>query len=43
MQDLYDWVNPRNQKHSPMISEGTYKLIMDNADVGEKMGMVEVI
>ncbi|XP_064607569.1 ribonucleoside-diphosphate reductase large subunit-like [Liolophura sinensis] len=32
MTDLFNWVNPKTGKHSPMISEETYKIIMDNAD-----------
>ena len=33
MQDLYDYVNPKNGRHCPMISEETNKIIQDNADV----------
>lgn len=32
VQDLYSYVNPKNGKHSPMISDYTYKVIMDHAD-----------
>ncbi|WFD32960.1 ribonucleoside-diphosphate reductase [Malassezia sp. CBS 17886] len=32
IQDLYEYVNPRTQKPSPMISEETYKAVMDNRD-----------
>lgn len=32
VQDLYNYVNPKNGKHSPMISDYTYKVIMDHAD-----------
>lgn len=34
MDDLYNWVNPKTGKHSPMISPDIYKIIKDNADVG---------
>ena len=30
--DLYEYVNPRTGKHSPMISNETYKVVMDNKD-----------
>lgn len=30
--DLYTYVNPKNNKDSPMISEGTYKVIQANAE-----------
>lgn len=33
MQDLHDYVNPKNGRHCPMISEETNKIIQDNADV----------
>ena len=33
MQDLYDYVNPRNGKHSPLISKRTFDIIMQNKDV----------
>ena len=33
MEDLYNWINPKTKKHSPMISEKTYKIITKNADV----------
>lgn len=32
MSDLYHWINPKTGKHSPMISEETYNIIMKNAD-----------
>lgn len=32
MTDLYNYVNPKNGKHSPLISKETYDLIMENAD-----------
>ncbi|KDN52051.1 putative RNR1-ribonucleoside-diphosphate reductase large subunit [Tilletiaria anomala UBC 951] len=32
IQDLYDYVNPKNNKHSPMISKQTYDDIMANRD-----------
>ncbi|PWN21904.1 putative RNR1-ribonucleoside-diphosphate reductase large subunit [Microstroma glucosiphilum] len=30
--DLYEYVNPKNGKHSPMISKGTYDSIMKNKE-----------
>jgi len=30
--DLYNWVNPKTQKRSPMISDKIYNIIKDNAD-----------
>ena len=33
MTDLYNYVNPKNGKHSLLISKETYDLIMENADV----------
>lgn len=32
MNDLYHWINPKTGKHSPMISENTLKIIMENCD-----------
>lgn len=32
MDDLYNYVNPRNKKPSPMLSKETYDIIMANAD-----------
>ncbi|CAK8683535.1 unnamed protein product [Clavelina lepadiformis] len=32
MHDLYDYVNPRNKKHSPLISKKTYDIIMANKE-----------
>lgn len=32
VQDLYDYVNPKNGKHSPMISDETYGAVMANKD-----------
>ena len=32
MDDLYKYINPRNKKHSPMISKATHELIMKHAD-----------
>lgn len=32
IQDLHDYVNPKTRKPAPMISEQTYKTIMDNAE-----------
>ena len=36
MTDLYKYVNPRNGKHSPLISKETHEIIMNNADVSAK-------
>ena len=36
MTDLYNYVNPKNGKHSPLISKETHEIIMNNADVSEK-------
>ncbi|KAI0242244.1 ribonucleotide-diphosphate reductase subunit rnr1 [Massospora cicadina] len=33
VESLYKYVNPKNNRPSPMISEATYKIIMANADV----------
>ena len=33
MKDLYEHVNPRNRKPSPLISKETYDIIMKNEDV----------
>lgn len=33
MRDLYDYVNPRNSKKSPLISDEVMKVINDNADL----------
>lgn len=32
MDDLYNWINPKTKKHSPMISEEVHKIIMENAE-----------
>ncbi|MFO7744113.1 MAG: ribonucleoside-diphosphate reductase subunit alpha [Psychroflexus sp.] len=32
MTDLYEYVNPRNNKKSPLIDDGVYKIINDNKD-----------
>ncbi|WFD25021.1 ribonucleoside-diphosphate reductase [Malassezia equina] len=32
VQDLYDYVNPKTKKHSPMISKETYEAVMKNRD-----------
>ncbi|XP_071489647.1 ribonucleoside-diphosphate reductase large subunit-like [Diadema antillarum] len=32
MKDLYEYVNPRNGLHSPLISRETFDIIMENAD-----------
>lgn len=33
MADLYEWINPKTNKHSPMISKATYDLIKENSEV----------
>ena len=33
MDDLYNWVNPKTKKHSPMISKETHTIILNNAEV----------
>lgn len=33
MTALYEHVNPRNKKHSPLISKATHEIIMKNADI----------
>ena len=33
MTDLYNWINPKTLKHSPMISKQTYDLIKENSEV----------
>ncbi|KAJ3215158.1 hypothetical protein HK099_006497 [Clydaea vesicula] len=30
--DLYHWINPKTQKHSPMISDETYNIIIEHQD-----------
>ena len=35
MTDLYEYVNPKNGKHSPLISKEIYEIIMANADVSD--------
>ncbi|XP_059179280.1 ribonucleoside-diphosphate reductase large subunit-like [Physella acuta] len=32
MADLYNWINPKTGKHSPMISEEVHNIIKNNAD-----------
>ncbi|KKA18020.1 Ribonucleoside-diphosphate reductase [Rasamsonia emersonii CBS 393.64] len=32
IQDLYHYVNPKNNQHSPMISKETYEIVMKHAD-----------
>ncbi|KAI9251209.1 ribonucleoside-diphosphate reductase large chain [Sporodiniella umbellata] len=32
VEDLYRYINPKTDKHSPMISDATYKVVMDHAD-----------
>ena len=33
MEDLYNYVNPLNSRHSPMVSKETLDIVMDNKDV----------
>lgn len=33
MMDLYNWINPKTMKHSPMISKVTMDIINDNSEV----------
>ena len=33
MTNLYQWTNPKTNKHSPMISKATYDIIMKNEQV----------
>ena len=33
MTNLHDYVNPRNGKHSPLISDECYDIIMEHKDV----------
>ena len=35
MKDLHEHVNPRNKKHSPLISKATHDIIMKYEDVSE--------
>ena len=32
MTDLHTYINPRNNKPSPMLSDEVYQIIIDNAD-----------
>ncbi len=32
VQDLYSYINPKTRKPAPMISDYTYKVVMDHAD-----------
>ena len=33
MDDLYNWINPKTNKHSPMISKQLYDIVMKNSEV----------
>ena len=33
MDDLYNYINPQNGKHSPMISKETLDIVLANKDV----------
>ena len=37
MADLYNWINPKTRKHSPMISEKVFDIIKANAEVGDPL------
>lgn len=32
VKDLYNYIDPRTHKHSPIVSEGFYKIVMANSD-----------
>ena len=32
MEDLYNYINPRNGQHSPLISKNIYDIIMKNKE-----------
>lgn len=34
MEELYNYVNPLNKRHSPMISKETLDIILENKAVG---------
>lgn len=33
MEDLYNYVNPLSNRHSPMISKETFDIVLENKDV----------
>lgn len=35
MEDLYDYVNPLNKRHSPMIAKETLDIITENKAVSD--------
>lgn len=35
MEDLYNYVNPLNKHHSPMISKETLDIVLENKAVGD--------
>lgn len=35
MEDLHNYVNPLNKKHSPMISKETFDIVLENKAVGQ--------
>ena len=43
MQDLHDWVNPKNGKHSPMIAHGILEIMRENADVSMSLGWIILV
>lgn len=38
MEDLYNYVNPLNKRHSPMISKETLDIVLENKDVSKHEG-----
>lgn len=40
MEDLYSFVNPLNERHSPMISKETLDIILANKDVRKQIGVL---
>lgn len=37
MEDLYNYINPLNQRHSPMISKETLNIVLENKAVSDIM------
>lgn len=42
MTDLYNYVNPKNGRHSPLISKEAHEIIMANADVSEALSLSDL-
>lgn len=38
MEELYNYVNPLNKRHSPMISKATLDIILENKAVSHNWG-----